>query len=80
MAEFDVMSHQLVPKQIVITVKENEEILKKYKIMKEQLPKILITDPCVKRIGAKLGDIIKVIRNSPTSGTSETYRLVIDIV
>ena len=80
MAEFDVMSHQLVPKQSVLTEKETEAVLKKFKIMKEQLPKILITDPCVKRIGAKLGDIIKVTRNSPTSGTSETYRIVIDIV
>jgi len=80
MVEFDVLSHQLVPKHIVLTEKESEKILKDFKISKDQIPKILITDPCVKRIGGKVGDIIKIIRESPTAGISEFYRIVVDIV
>ena len=80
MVEFDVISHQLVPEHIVLTDKEAESVLGKYRITKEQLPKVLITDPCVKRIGAKVGDVVKIIRSSPTAGVSEFYRLVIDIM
>ena len=80
MVEFDVMSHQLVPEHIILTDKDAELVLEKYKITKEQLPKVLITDPCVKRIGAKVGDVVKIIRSSPTAGVSEFYRLVIDIM
>lgn len=80
MVEFDVMSHQLVPKHEIITEKEAEKVFKEFKITKENLPKILITDPCVKRIGAKPGDIIRITRDSPTAGLSEFYRIVIDIV
>ncbi|WP_455392361.1 DNA-directed RNA polymerase subunit H [[Eubacterium] cellulosolvens] len=47
---------------------------------KEHLPKVYITDPCVKRINAKIGDVIRITRESPTAGVSQFYRLVIDIV
>ena len=50
------------------------------KLTKEQIPKILITDPCVKRIGAKVRDIIKIVRESPTAGVSDFYRIVVDVV
>lgn len=80
MVEFDVLSHQLVPKHQVLTEKESEKILKDFKITKDQIPKILITDPCVKRIDGKVGDIIRIIRESPTAGVSEFYRIVVDIV
>jgi DNA-directed RNA polymerase subunit H len=74
------MSHQLVPKHEVISEKEVEDVLNRFELTKDQLPKILITDPVVKRIGAKVGDVIKITRESPTAGISEFYRMVIDIV
>jgi DNA-directed RNA polymerase subunit H len=80
MVEFDVLSHQLVPKHEVLSEKDIEKALKKFKITRDQLPKILITDPAVKRIGGKVGDIVKITRKSPTAGLSEIYRLVIDII
>jgi len=42
------------------------------------LPKIHVADPAAKEIGAKVGDIIKVIRKSTTARQSIFYRLVID--
>ena len=80
MVEFDVMSHQLVPKHEIISEKEAEKVFDRLKITKENLPRILITDPCAKRISAKAGEVIKITRESPTAGVSEYYRLVIDIV
>jgi DNA-directed RNA polymerase subunit H len=80
MAEFDVLTHQLVPKHEIISDKEIEKVLNELKLTKDQLPKILITDPSAKRIDAKAGEIIKITRNSPTAGVSIFYRMVIDIV
>jgi DNA-directed RNA polymerase subunit H len=80
MAEIDVMSHELVPKHEVLSESEGEKVLEMFKLTKDQLPKILISDPCAKRISAKVGDIIKITRESPTAGLSEFYRVVIDIV
>ena len=73
----DISKHVLVPKHEVLTEEEAEEVLKKYNITKSQLPKILISDPMVKKIGAKVGDIIKITRKSPTAGESIFYRVVV---
>jgi DNA-directed RNA polymerase subunit H len=53
-------------------------MLKSYGVDSAQLPKIHVADPVVKEIGGKVGDVIKIIRKSPTSGESVFYRLVID--
>ncbi|MBI5354997.1 MAG: DNA-directed RNA polymerase subunit H [Candidatus Aenigmarchaeota archaeon] len=75
--EFDLLNHELVPKQEIAKKDEIDEILKKYNITKEQLPKIKSKDPVVKRIGAKDGDVIKSTRKSPTAGVSIYYRIVV---
>jgi DNA-directed RNA polymerase subunit H len=80
MVEFDVLSHQLVPKQEILSELEFEEVMKRFKINKEQLPRILVTDPCIKRIGAKIGNVIRITRNSQTAGVSEFFRIVVDIM
>ena len=80
MAEIDVLSHELVPKHEILSEQESEKVLKEYNLKRDQLPKILITDPCVKRINGKVGNIIKITRESPTAGLSEFYRIVIEIV
>jgi DNA-directed RNA polymerase subunit H len=57
---------------------EAEELLRLLGVSKEQLPKIKSTDPIVKEIGAKPGDIVKITRKSPTANVSVFYRLVIE--
>ena len=74
---FDVLKHELVPKHEIMTKKEVNELLKKFNITKGQIPKILISDPVVKKIGAEVGDVVKITRNSKTAGQCETYRVVI---
>lgn len=68
----------LVPKHEILKESEAEELLKLLGVSKEQLPKIKSTDPIVKEIGAKPGDIVKITRKSHTAGFSIFYRLVIE--
>ena len=64
----------------IMNKEEIEELLKKYSINKEHLPKILINDPIIIEIGAKIGDIIKIKRKSSTAEESTYYRLVIESI
>ena len=75
--DINILKHELVPKHIIIKEDEIKEILEKYKIGRLQLPKILTTDPVVKSLGAKEGNVLKIIRKSPTAGSSEYYRIVV---
>ncbi len=78
MTKFAVKDHESVPEHVLLTPEEGEEVLRTYGIESPQLPKIHVDDPAAKEIGAKVGDIIKVIRRSPTARQSIFYRLVID--
>ena len=74
---FDIFKHELVPKHEILPKEELEELLKKYRIKPYQIPRIKASDPAAKMIGAKPGDIIKIIRKSPTAGRSVAYRYVV---
>ncbi len=71
-----ILEHELVPLHEVMTEQEVTELLKRYKIRKEQLPKIKISDPVIKEIKAKEGDVVKITRNSRTAEKFLSYRLV----
>lgn len=77
---FNILEHELVPKHIILSEEEKEELMKKYGITKpKQLPRILSTDPVIRAINAKPGDVVKIIRKSPTAGESIYYRLVVEV-
>jgi len=78
MKKFVLQDHDLVPVHILLSPEEVEEALEEYGVEAAQLPKIHITDPVVKEVGAEVGDILKILRKSPTAGESVFYRLVID--
>jgi DNA-directed RNA polymerase subunit H len=75
--EYSVLKHELVPKHIILNDDEKKELVEKLRIKPEQLPKILTNDPVVKEMGAKEGDILKIIRKSPVAGLIEYYRIVV---
>jgi len=72
-----IIGHELVPKHEIMKKAEVEQLLKKYGLSIEQLPKILEDDPVVKAIGAKKGQVLRIIRKSPTAGESIYFRVVI---
>ena len=77
MKKEDLLKHELVPSHEILSEEELKTLLKIYSIKKERLSRILINDPIVEAIGAKDGDVIKIIRKkSETAGTSVSYRLV----
>ena len=77
MAKVDILSHKLVPEHIIVPKEEVEKELERYNARLMELPKIQTRDPIVKAIGAKVGDVVKIIRKSPTAGEAVAYRLVI---
>ncbi len=76
--ELNIESHVFVPKHTKLSQQEVQELLARYNISLKQLSKILISDPAIKQLDAKLGDVVKIVRNSPTVGRSVFYRVVVD--
>ena len=72
-----ISEHLLVPKHIKLNKEKKKELLEKYHITLKELPKILKEDPAIAHLNVAPGDIIKVLRESPTSGKSVYYRVVI---
>jgi len=75
--KFTILDHELVPRHILLTKEERRQLLEQLKIRPEQLPWIRASDPVAKLIGAKPGDIVKIIRKSPTAGEIIAYRFVV---
>ena len=74
---FDLFEHDLVPKHEILKTDERAELLSKYRVEPYQLPRIKISDPAITAIGAKVGDIVKILRDSPTAGQYVAYRYVV---
>ena len=77
MKEFDPTRHEIVPRHIILEDNEVEELLQNYSITKEKLPLIKVTDPIVKAIGAKPGQVLKIVRRESPAGEGVVYRLVV---
>ena len=72
------MKHELVPTHTILSEKEHKELLKRYNIQPDQLPKILNTDPAATAIDARPGQIIKIVRKSQTAKYATIYRFVVE--
>jgi len=76
--KFDILTHELVPKHMILSKDDVKKLLKKYNISVNQLPKISIKDPVISKLKANVGDVIKIIRKSETNVESVYYRVVIN--
>ena len=72
----DILQHEFVPKHEIVSDEEVEKILDYYKLTKEELPAILTNDPVAIIIGARPGDVVRIIRKSRTAGEAIIYRQV----
>ena len=75
--EIDVSKHELVPKHEIVSEKEKEELIKRFGSLRN-FPRIYSSDPQVKLLGAKPGDVIKIIRKNEVTGESIYYRVVVE--
>jgi DNA-directed RNA polymerase subunit H len=75
--EFRPLEHKMVPRHELVEEDELKKILSDYNIEKEQMPKIRESDPAARAIQAKVGDIVRITRESQTAGKAIFYRLVI---
>lgn len=73
----DIFESELVPKHEILSPEEKEALLQKLGVNERKLPRILEKDPAAKRIGAKKGDVIRIIRKSTSAGVAEYYRYVV---
>ncbi len=74
--ELDVFGHFLVPKMEIISEAEKKNLLRKYSISENNLPKMKSTDPAAKALKAQPGDVVKIEREDPTAKYNY-YRLVV---
>lgn len=58
--QYNVTKHVLVPKHVLATKEERDDIKKRYKIV--ELPILLKSDPISRYYNFKVGDIIKIMR------------------
>ena len=73
---FNITHHELVPKHIILTKEEENELLEKYNTTRGKLPKLSKSDPIAKYYGMKSDQICKILRKSPEVGEYVYYRLV----
>ena len=69
----DVLLHKFVPKHVLLTKEESQNLLEKYRIEVNDLPQMFEKDPVAIAIGTKEGDIVKIIRDSNTTVKSVNY-------
>jgi len=77
--KFKVDKHLLIPKHSKLSDAQKEKLLEKYNISMRELPRILKSDPAIISLDAKLGDVIKIVRKSPTASEAIFYRVVVDV-
>ncbi|HIH24551.1 TPA: DNA-directed RNA polymerase subunit H [Candidatus Woesearchaeota archaeon] len=73
---FNVSAHALVPKHEICAQSEKSEVLARYGVQPNQMPRISAHDPAIRHLSCKQGDLIKITRVSETAGTSVFYRIV----
>ncbi|MFX0144769.1 MAG: DNA-directed RNA polymerase subunit H [Candidatus Hodarchaeota archaeon] len=71
--QIDVLLHKFVPKHVLLTKEESQNLLEEFRIDVNDLPQIFEKDPVAIAIGAKEGDIIQIVRDSDTTVKSVNY-------
>lgn len=72
---FNPFRHELVPNHEILTNEEADQVVKSLNLKSNtQLPLIFQDDPIARYLFVKCGQVVKITRNSITSGTYNYYR------
>ena len=74
--QYNLSRHELVPRHIAIRDEaEIEVVTKRYGLKSRyQLPLILHSDPMARYLAIKPGQLVRIVRQSPSAGTYSLYR------
>ena len=72
-----ISEHSLVPKHERLSQDEAQKLLSQFGLDYDKLPRISQEDPMCTELNAQVGDVIRIIRNSPVAGESIYYRRVV---
>jgi DNA-directed RNA polymerase subunit H len=76
--QYNILDNNLVPPHRVLTQNEKDDVMREYNILEEsQFPNISRFDPVAVIVGVRPGEVVEIIRSSPTSLTTKYYRLCV---
>lgn len=74
----DIFEHHKVPLHVPLHAEEKAVLLQTLKVDEELLPKMQRHDPMARYLGLRVGDVVKIHRQSMTVGHDVYYRVVVD--
>ena len=73
---FNILKHEMQPTFRILSTNEKQQIMKRYNVTKDkEFPDISRFDPVSQAIGVRPGELIEIIRSSPTAVNSPYYRI-----
>ena len=73
---FNILEHEMQPTFRILSDDEKQQVMKRYNITKDkEFPDISRFDPVSQAIGVRPGELIEIIRSSPTAVNSLYYRI-----
>jgi len=75
---FNVLDHVLASRHEVVKPDEAKQVLERFHAEPEDFPYIQLSDPVVREIGAKAGELVKITRKSQSAGEVVYYRFVVE--
>lgn len=74
----NIIEHRYQPKFEILNNINLDDFLNSRKCQKKDLPRMFINDPIVKYYNLKIGNLVRIIRPSGSSGDAISYRLVVN--
>lgn len=71
----DIADHQYQPKFQLLTPKQIERVKEEYNANNYTIKKFVKIDPMIRYFALKRGDVVRIIRPSPTAGFAIDYRI-----
>lgn len=76
--QYDPSAHELVPLHEVLSPERSTEVLKRFGLLDKPLkmPLLLRNDRMARHVGARPGQVVRILRRSPTAVLHECFRVV----
>jgi DNA-directed RNA polymerase I, II, and III subunit RPABC1 len=75
---YDIYEHVRVPRHVLLSPSEKNELLRELKVTEDLLPRIQKHDPMARYMGLDVGNVVRIERYSATTGRDVYYRVVVD--